>query len=136
MVPTYSITFARSDTPIGDPDDARGLTLNAGGRYNWSMYNDSDFVDDFDPSTGIDAATRTEFKRRAQFLVKSGASMPDLYSFASGAKELDMLFDLLADNQAQIDAVCDLFEQPRINYALNFSYAWPAATILHPGHAI
>jgi len=110
MAPAVTITFARAtDTPIGDPDEAKGLTLSAGGRYNWTLHTDSDFVDNFDPATGIDAATRTRFKRQTQFLVKSSASMPDLYSFANGAKELFMLFDLEADTQTQHDGVCALY---------------------------
>ena len=137
MTPVWTITFARAaDAPLGDPDEAKGLTLSAGGRYNWKVHGDSDFVDDFNPATGIDAATRAKFKRQCQFLVKSSASMPDIYSFAEGAKELWTLLDIAAHVQAQHDSVCGLFTAPRIDYPVTFTYAWPGPAILRPGLAM
>lgn len=137
MTPTVTVTYARAaDAPLGDPDEARGLTLSAGGRYNWVLHGDSDFVANFDPVTGIDAATRTRFKRQCQFVTRSAVSMPDLYTFAEGAKELTTLFDLEKDIEAQHKAVTVLFQSARINYSFAFSYAWPMATILRPGMAV
>ncbi|MBN8885900.1 MAG: hypothetical protein J0I77_09290 [Rudaea sp.] len=137
MTPAMTVTFARAaDAPLGDPDEAKGLTLNAGGRYNWKVHGDSDFVLDFNPATGIDAATRAKFKRQCQFLVKSSANLPDLYSFAENAKELWTLLDIPAHVQTQHDSVCGLFADARFDYPVTFTYAWPPAPILRPGLAL
>jgi hypothetical protein len=136
LTPAVTLTYNHlDDAPLGDGDDARGLTLTAGGRYTWSTFSDADFVDDFSPATGIDAATRTRFKRQCQFLVKSHVALPDLYAFADNATEINTVLDIQADVQAQHDSVCALYTQPRVNYTLAFSYAFPQTALLRPGMA-
>jgi len=138
MTPVVYLNYTNmEDAPLGDGDEAQGLTLNAGGRYNWSTFSDSDFVDDFDPVTGIDAATRTMFKRQCQFIIKSSANMPDFYTFANDAKELETLLDIQSDAQAQHDSICVLYQAARNNYAISFDFAWPPDFgVLRPGLAV
>jgi len=103
--------------PLGDGDDAPGLTTKAGAKHNWPpLPTDSDFVDDFDPTTGIDAETRTRFKRVSQYQVDATSVPAHVYEFAIDAGELPMLTDNVADTQAQHDSMLDQYEDAINNY--------------------
>lgn len=100
------------------PDYAPGLTLRAGARRNWSLHTDSDFVADYDPVTGIDAASRTRLKRQSQFLVASARPLAALYEDARDAGAKEFLHDLSRHAQTELDRVCTLYEVVRGFYTV------------------
>lgn len=90
-------------------DEAPGLTCRAGARRNWTLHSDSDFVEDYDALTGIDAATRTRFKRASQFVVSSSLPLADLYVLARNKDPIDFLGDLAEYSQAELDRVVGMY---------------------------
>ncbi len=94
-------------------DEAPGLTCRAGARRNWTLHTDSDFVTDFDPITGIDAASRTRFKRVSQFIVSSAKPLADLYAAARNRDPIDFLSDLQIHAQTELDRVVSMYSKPR-----------------------
>lgn len=108
--------------PVITPDDAPGLTTRAGARRNWTLHGDADFVTDFDPVTGIDAATRTRFKRASQFVVASGLPLAGMYAHARDAGPIDWLHDMPEHAQAEIDRVAALYGVPRAFYAVRVRF--------------
>lgn len=117
------VEFAFTPTNlVGAPEpldaDAPGLTTNVGCRRNWSIFTDSDFVTDFDPSTGIDAATRERFKRLSQYLVASSVDLHPMYRDAQDAGQIDWLIDSPTDAQIEIDRIASIFTQSRRLYRL------------------
>ncbi len=98
------------------PDLAPGLTNSIGVRRNWSRYTDADFVDGFDPDTGVPAATRTAYKAEAQVIRTSSVNLSERYRAARGNKPLISLFDNPLHGQAEIDRVCGLYRIPRNFY--------------------
>ena len=101
--------------PICAGDEAKGLTKNAGLRHNWEISGDSDFVGDYDPVTGIDAATRTRFKRDSQYIVTAAVNLDPMYSFADGADPVKWLFDVPANGDVQINVINSQFSIGRVS---------------------
>lgn len=117
------------EPPTIVPDDAPGLTCRAGARRNWTQHGDSDFVDDLDPLTGIDAATRSRFKRLSQYLVASGLPLAPLYAHARDAGQIETLLDMPEHAQQLIDEACGLFAVTRkfVRCTVYYDGAPPAA---------
>lgn len=121
--------------PTMTPDDAPGLTTRAGARRNWSLHTDSDFVKDFDPITGIDAASRTRFKRTSQYVVSSANTLADMYASAYEKDPIDLLLDLPEHAQAEIDRVTAMYAVPRAFWRCTAYYDdWPPP--VRPGRIV
>jgi hypothetical protein len=97
-------------------DEAKGLTTSAGYRWNGYIYSDSDFVSDLSPITGIDAATRTRFKRDSQYLVVATSALSSFYQHAQSAAPIIYRLDDGDEAQAEINRVNDLYETPPLFY--------------------
>lgn len=81
-------------------DLASGLTSTIGARANNYVFNDSDFVTDYN---AVPAALRTQFKRRSQFWLTAAASPAASYLHALNAPPLDSLLDDPVQAQLEID---------------------------------
>lgn len=102
---------------IGAPQpqdaDAVGLTTNGYCQLNNTDFDDSDFVTDYSPVTGIDAATREQFKRPGQIIVASSVDLHPMYRDAQDAGPFNFLFDEGSYAQTEIDRVDGVFVQAR-----------------------
>lgn len=124
--------FTRTNM-LGAPEPqsavAQGLTTNFGCRRNWTVFTLTDFVDDFDPVTGIDAATRERFKRLSQYLVSASTDLHPMYRDAQDAGELHTLLDQVVHAQSEADRIAAIFAICRRLYVLKaktFGAAPPA----------
>jgi hypothetical protein len=108
------------DMPTWDRDPAIGLTARAGAPHNWYQFTDgTQFVDDFDPATGIDAQTRAQFMRASQNFVSTDVVLDPSYQFALDADPIPYLLDLLADAKAELNRVCGMFTKVRKHYTFS-----------------
>ncbi|HJU39376.1 MAG TPA: hypothetical protein VJ724_07355, partial [Tahibacter sp.] len=73
-----------------DVDLAPGLTTSIGARRNWTTFNESDFVTDYD---AVPAALRMQFQRTSQLHLVAAGSVSDTYLHAAQAPPLDSLLD-------------------------------------------
>lgn len=109
-----TVAFFTQDDVIGDIqvelDRAPGLSTSIACRRNWSPYNDSDFVDDFDD---VPANLRARFRRTFQYVRSSSANLAETYQHARQAAPVETLIDDPEDAQAEIDRVCALYTQQR-----------------------
>lgn len=113
--------FTRTNM-FGPPDPqsamAPGLTTNFGCRRNWTVFSSTDFVDDYDPVTGIDAATRERFKRISQYIVAAATDLHAMYRDAQDAGELSTLLDRVVHAQTEVDRIAAIFAICRRLYIL------------------
>lgn len=108
-------------------DEGRGLTTQAGNKKNYYIATDSDFVTDFSPLTGIDAATRERFKKESQYICTSTSPLASFYNQAKSAAPIIMLHDDIAQTQAEIDRAVALYSTPPLLYT--FTVFLTAATV-------
>lgn len=110
QTPDGSIGFAdlMSDLRIG-LYEARGLTNRFGLQRNESVLDPSDFVDDYDPVTGVDLPTRIKLGRQYREIVSTGGAFASAYSFAYSADALGTRFFRIADAQAELDRIRYIF---------------------------
>lgn len=104
-------------------DMAPGLTAHAGCRRNWTLHTDSDFVEDFDPETGISAAARTQLKRKFQQLVSSTKPLHPLYDHARDAGPLETVLDVKAHALAALEHALDFYAVVRGFYTVDVMFA-------------
>jgi hypothetical protein len=97
-------------------DEGKGLTTTAGYQKDYYIHTDSDFVSDLSPITGIDAATRTRFKKESQYLVTSTAPLSSFYQHARSAAPIIFNLDDGVEAQAEIDRVNRLYATPPLFY--------------------
>jgi hypothetical protein len=88
-----------------EPDAATGLTTTGGVRFNNFVFTPTDFVTDYSPITGIDAATRTQFERDSQFLVTSTEPLSSFYDHARSADPIIFSLDDEDEGQTEINRV-------------------------------
>lgn len=100
-------------------DMAPGLTAHAGCRRTWAVHADSDFVEDFDPVTGINAALRTQLKRKCQLVASSSKPLDPLYDHARDAGPLETVLDLKVHAEAELDRVLDFYARVRGFYTID-----------------
>lgn len=116
-------------------DRAPGLTTAFGLRRNWRQFSATDFVTDYDPVTGVDAATRTAFQRPTQRVVQSGQSLAQAYRHAERAPALVTAHEAVEAAQAEVDRVCAMYGQLRRFATL--TAAWDdEVPLIHPGDII
>lgn len=120
QAPDGSIGFAdlMSDLRIG-LYEARGLTNRFGLQRNESVLDPSDFVDDYDPVTGVDLPTRIKLGRQYREIVSTGGAFASAYSFAYSADALGTRFFRIADAQAELDRIRAIFATERRIYEVD-----------------
>ena len=96
-----------------DLDEAPGLTNQFGLQRNETVLDASDFVDDFDPDTGIDLAQRARLSRRYREIVATAAPFADSYANAYNGGALGTRFVRIADAQAELERMCAIYTAER-----------------------
>lgn len=91
-------------------DLAQGLTTSFGARRNYYVFQDSDFVSDYNT---VPAALRTQFKRKSQFIQNSTRSLATTYQNAVNAPPVDTLLDEAEQAQTEGDRVCFSYSTQR-----------------------
>lgn len=102
-------------------DEARGLTNQFGLQRNETVLDPTDFVDNFDPVTGIDLLTRAKLSRRYREIVATGGSFSNAYPFAYSAPALGTRFVRVADAQTELDRIRAIFAVERKFYTAEIS---------------
>jgi hypothetical protein len=87
------------------PDVAQYLTTLAGSRRNWYVFNPSDFVSD---QAIVPQTVKTQYSRNSQFWAYSSVTPAGQYANAINAPIFDMVWDLIADCQIEIDRVVSI----------------------------
>src|SRR5690606_33526288 len=98
--------------------NAPGLTLRFALQRNESVLDPSDFVDDFDPVTGVPLSVRRALGRQYREIVATGGTLASAYRFAYAAAPLETRFIRVADAQAELNRIREGFAVERKFYAV------------------
>src|SRR5690606_28372362 len=96
--------------------DAPALTTRFGCRYNETILDPTDIVNDYDPVTGVPMDVRRMLGRRYQEIVATGGALASSYAHAYGAEPHPTRFVVVADAQAEVDRIRAIFAIKRSLY--------------------
>lgn len=100
------------------PDLAPALTTQIDFRKNWTVLNDTDFVTDF---VVVPMAVRSVLTRTYQGIVASAIPLSATYANAVNAEPMNLLLDVEADAQAEVNHVTGYYSTLRKFYTTEVS---------------